>query len=91
MAASAEAMCPAGEKARSLGLSCGVQQQPWGLWVLPQGGRRAAVTGYILFLAPSCFLLLPTLQAKTGGSKAQKGSGAGLSWWLAEGKLEPTF
>ena len=53
MAVSAEAMCPAGEKARSLGLSCGVGsglQQPWGLWVLLQGGRRAAITGYILRL-----------------------------------------
>lgn len=47
-AASAEATCPAGERACSLGLCCGVGrglQRPWEPWLLLQGGGEAALLG----------------------------------------------
>lgn len=78
VAASAEATCPCGGRAFSLGLPCGVGrglQPPWAAWVLLWGGGRAAIMRRILRLEEG---------------KLQKAQGAGLSWLLADGKLEPT-
>lgn len=47
----------------------------WGAWVLLRGGGRVAIMQRILRLEEG---------------KLQKAQGAGLSWRLADGKLEPT-